>query len=68
MLIHILIPIQTKDNQTLSDNNIALTWWLQGTNSKNCLKIYKKYDHETINKIMYIISAKRVVIVHNVAY
>jgi hypothetical protein len=42
MLIHILIPIQTKDNQTLSDNNIALTWWLQGTNSKNCLKIYKK--------------------------
>jgi hypothetical protein len=37
-----LILIQTKDNQTLNNNIIVLTWWLQGTNSKKCLKIYKK--------------------------
>jgi hypothetical protein len=63
-----LIPIQIKDNQTLNDNIIALPWWLHDTNSKICLKIYKKYDNGTINKLMYIISVQRVVTVHHVAH
>jgi hypothetical protein len=28
------------------------------TNSKKCLKIYKKYDHEIINKFKYILSTQ----------
>jgi hypothetical protein len=39
----------------------ALPWWLDSTNSKKYLKIYKKYDHVTINKFMYIILTHRVV-------
>jgi hypothetical protein len=60
-----LILIQIKDNQTLNNNIIAL---LQDTNSKKCLKIYKKLDHRTINKFKYIILTQRVVAVHNVAH
>jgi hypothetical protein len=30
--------------------------------------LYKKSDHETINKLKYIISVQRVVVIHNVAY
>jgi hypothetical protein len=41
-VIHMLILIQSKDNQILNDNIIALPRWLQGTNNKKCLKIYKK--------------------------
>jgi hypothetical protein len=63
--IHMLIPIQTNDNQILNDNIITFHWWLHGTNSKECLKIYKKYDHGTINKLKYTISTQWVVAVHN---
>jgi hypothetical protein len=62
------ILIQVKNNQILNDNIIALLWWLHDTNSKKCLKIYKKMDHRTINKHNYIISAQRVVVIHNVAH
>jgi hypothetical protein len=51
-----LISIQAKDNQTLNDNSIVLSYWLHDTNSKKYLIIYKKYDHRTINKHKYIIS------------
>jgi hypothetical protein len=30
-----LISIQAKYNQTLNDNIITLSWWLQYTNTKN---------------------------------
>jgi hypothetical protein len=68
MWIHKLIPIQAKHNKTLNVNIIALPWWLQGTNSKQCLKIYKKYDHGSIKELKYIILAQRVVAVHNTAH
>jgi hypothetical protein len=51
-----LIQIQAKDNQILNNNIITLPWWLQDTNINKCLKIYKKYDHEIINELNYIIS------------
>jgi hypothetical protein len=35
---------------------------------KKYLKIYKKYDHGTINKLNYIISAHKVVTIHNAAH
>jgi hypothetical protein len=63
-----MIPIQAKDNQSLNDNIIALSWWLYGTNIKKYLKIYKKYDHGIINWHKYIILAQRVITVHNVSH
>jgi hypothetical protein len=41
---------------------------LHDTNNKKCLKIYKKYDHEIINKFKYIVSTQRVVIAHNTTH
>jgi hypothetical protein len=35
---------------------------------KRYLKIYKKYDHGTINKLKYIILAQRVATTHNATY
>jgi hypothetical protein len=35
---------------------------------KKCLKIYKKYNHVTINKFKYIISVQRVIAVHNMIH
>jgi hypothetical protein len=35
-----IIPIQTKDNQTHNKNIITLFWWLNDTNNKKYLKTY----------------------------
>jgi hypothetical protein len=68
MWIHILIPIQAKDNQTLNDIIIALPLWLHDTDSKKCFKIYEKYDHGIINKLKHIISAEKMIVVHNATH